>query len=389
MKKKQLQTLSKSILCISAFAMLFTSCGGKKQQQQQQPTAVQVETMKVSEGNTKLERAYPATIKGKTDIEIRPQISGFITKVCVQEGQHVKKGQLLFVIDQVQLEAAVRSAEAAVASAKSNVATNELTVANKKVLREKNIISDYEYQTATLALASAKASWNQANQGLIEAKKNLSFANVTSPSDGVVGSIPSREGSLVGPSYPALTTVSDISEVYAYFSLNEKELLGMTNSGENNLSGAIKKLPEVNLVLADGTRYPLQGKVETISGVIDQSTGSASVRASFKNTNNMLRSGSTGSILIPNPLSNVIEIPQKATYEIQDKKFVYIVGKDNKAVSTPVEVSPLNDGSNYIVTSGLKAGDVVVVEGVGTLVKDGVEIAPKAAGAVPQAQSAK
>lgn len=383
MKKKQFMEIGKAMVCLCAISLLLPSCGGKKQEQQQ-PTAVQAETMTVTEGSTNLEKSYPTVLRGKTDIEIRPQISGFITKVCVAEGQAVRKGQLLFTIDRVQLEAAVRSAEAAVASAKSNVATNQLTVNNKKMLREKNIISEYEFQTANLALQSAKAALSQAHQALVESKKNLSYANVTSPSNGVVGTIPSREGSLVGPTSAPLTTVSDISEVYAYFSLNEKELLSLSKNGEHNIGGAIKGMPEVYLALADGTRYSLPGKVETIAGVIDQNTGSASVRAAFRNTNNMLRSGSTGQIMIPNPQTGVMVIPQKATFEIQDKKFVFVVGKDHKAISTPIQISPLDDGKNYIVTSGLKNGDVIVIEGVGTQVKEGMEIAPKTQGAQSQ-----
>ncbi|MDD2961488.1 MAG: efflux RND transporter periplasmic adaptor subunit [Muribaculaceae bacterium] len=375
MKKEKFLTLGNLYLSLCLIASMFTSCGGGGAQQQM-PSAVQVETMKLAVGASNLDRAYPVVIKGKVDVDIRPQVSGFITKVCVNEGQSVRKGQLLFVIDQVQLEAAVRSAEAVVVAAKSVVSTNELTVANKKSLREKNIISDYEYQTAVLALASAKAQLHQADQSLVNARKNLSYSNVSAPFDGVVGSIPNREGTLASPSGQALTTISDISDVYAYFSLNEKEILALTNSGSENITKSINGMPPVSLILADGSRYPITGKIETISGVFDQNTGSASARAIFKNTNNMLRSGSTGTILIPNPQSNVITIPQGATYEIQDKKFVYLVGDSSKAVSTPIEISSLNDGKTYIVTSGLKAGDELVIEGVGTKVKAGTVIAP-------------
>lgn len=379
MKKTMFHKLSKQAFCIAIMAALLSSCGGKSEQQAAPPA--QVKTMAISLGSTTLDQAYPATIKGKTDIEIHPQVSGFITKVCVDEGQRVSKGQLLFTIDQVQLEAAVRSAEASVAAAKSSVSTNELTAKNKKVLYDKSIISDYEYQTAVLALHAAKAQLNQAQQSLVNARKNLSFANVIAPCEGVVGSIPNREGSLVSPSSQALTTISDISEVYAYFSLNEKEILALTQSGEKTIAAALKQFPPVVLVLADGSRYPLQGRVSTLSGVLDQSTGSASVRALFKNTNNMLRSGSTGSILIPKPSNNVIIIPQKATYEIQDKKFVYLVNDSSKAVSAPITILPINDGQNYIVTSGLKVGERIVIEGVGSTVKDGVMIAPETPGA--------
>ncbi|MEF9923290.1 MAG: efflux RND transporter periplasmic adaptor subunit [Muribaculaceae bacterium] len=384
MKKEILLSLSKKLFCLCATASLLTACGGSGNQVQQAPPA-QVETITIALGNANLERAYPAAIKGKTDIEIRPQVSGFITSVCVDEGQAVKKGQLLFTIDQVQLEAAVRSAEAVVAASNSSVSTARLTTANKKALYDKNIISDYEYQTAALNLQSAQAQLNQAQANLTNARKNLSYARIIAPSDGFVGSIPNREGSLASPSsQQPLTTISDISEVYAYFSLNEKEMLELTNNGEKSLNAAIKDMPTVSLQLSDGSRYPITGSISTLSGVIDQGTGSASVRALFKNTNHMLRSGSTGSILIPQPSTNLIIIPQKATYEIQDKKYVYLVGDSSKAVSTSITVSPVNDGQTYIVTSGLKVGDQVVVEGVGTAVKDGVVIEPRKAATKPE-----
>lgn len=374
-----------SALCVAAISGLLTACGGGGGQQQMGNMPTQVETMKIALGSANLEESYPATIKGKKDVEIRPQVSGFITKVCVDEGQVVHKGQVLFTIDQVQLEAAVRSAEAAVVSAKSQVATAQLTANNKKALHAKNIISDYEYQTSVLSLESAKAALNQANQQLVNAKKNLSYAVVKAPCDGVIGSIPNREGSLASPSSAQpLTTVSDISEVYAYFSLTEKDVLKLTENGARTLAQAIKDMPEVSLKLSDGTRYALTGHVSTVSGVLDQSTGSASVRALFKNTNGMLRSGSTGNVLIPQPSQNLIIIPQKATYELQDLKYVYVVGDSSKAVSRSIKVSPVDDGQSYIVTDGLKVGDEIVTEGVGTVVKDGVVIQPKGA----QAQGA-
>lgn len=384
MKKEMLLSLGKKLFCLSAVTGLLTACGGSGNQAQQAPP-VQVETMTIALGNANLERAYPASIKGKTDIEIRPQVSGFITKVHVDEGQAVRKGQVLFTIDQVQLEAAVRSAEAAVVASKSSVSSAQLTATNKKSLFDKNIISDYEYQTAMLSLESAQAQLKQAEASLITAKKNLSYSLVIAPSDGFVGTIPSREGSLASPSSQLpLTTISDISEVYAYFSLNEKEILDLTNNGKKSINAAIKDMPSVILQLSDGTRYPISGSVSTLSGVIDQATGSSSVRAVFKNTNNMLRSGSTGSILIPQPSTDLIIIPQKATYEIQDKKYVYLVGDSSKAVSAQVTVAPVNDGKTYIVTSGLKVGDQIVVEGVGTSVRDGVVITPEAAATKPE-----
>lgn len=366
-----------SAACAVAIMGLLTACGGGGQQQMG-TTAVQVETKTISLETVELNESYPVTIKGKKDIEIRPQITGTITEVCVDEGQAVSTGQVLFKIDQVQVEAQVRSAEAAVISAESTVATAQLTADNKKSLFEKNIISDYEYQTAVLDLQSAKAALNQANQSLINAKKDLSYSRVTAPCNGYVGSIPNREGSLASPSSAtALTTVSDISEVYAYFSLNEKQILSLTGNGAQTLAQAIAAMPDVSLQLADGSIYGLTGRVSTVSGVLDESTGSATVRALFKNTNSMLRSGSTGTILIPLPAQDVIVIPQKATYEVQELVYVYVINAEGVAESRNITVKATNDGQDYIVYDGLSVGEVIVTEGVGTSVKAGTAVQPK------------
>lgn len=380
MRKKMKCSILANVLVATGLIAMTTACGGNGEQQQA-GSAVEVATMKVTTGSINLNNAYPATIKGKTDIDIHPQISGFITKVCVEEGQNVVKGQTLFLIDDVELQAAVRSAEAAVVSAKSQVATTQLTADNQKKLLEKNIISSYQYQTAALSLQAAKAQLNQAQAALVQAKKNLSYAVVKAPCSGVVGSIPNREGSLASPSGAALTTISDNSQVYAYFSLNEKQVLELTNNGARSLESAINQMPLVKFRLSDGNVYAKAGRVSTVSGVLDSSTGSASVRALFANDNGMLRSGSTGEVLIPVNSQNVILVPQSATYEVQDMKYVYVVGDSSKAVSTPIKVLAENDGQNYVVTSGLKVGDVIVTEGVGTQVKDGVVIKPSNAAA--------
>ena len=384
MTKNKMSELSLKTHFLPAVAMaalmLLTACGSKGDaagQAAQGGAPVQVETYTVAMGSIDLVNAYPATIKGKTDIEVRPQISGFIPRVCVDEGQRVSRGQTLFLIDQVQLQAAVQQAQAAVTSAEAQVATAQLTANNQKQLLDKNIISSYQYETAALNLQAAQATLNQARAALVSARKNLSYSVVTAPSNGVVGSIPNREGSLASPSGPALTTISDINEVYAYFSLNEKQIIALTHSGAISLETAIKQMPTVQLRLSDGSTYANQGRVSTVAGVLNQATGSASVRALFPNNNGMLRSGASGEVLIPVNSSNVLLIPQKATYELQDMKYVYVVGADGKAVGTPIKVLPENDGKQYVVTEGLKEGDVIVVEGVGTLVRDGVTVASK------------
>lgn len=356
--------------------LALASCGGNGQAPQM--GAPELGVMTVSLSNSESENTFPAQIKGKTDIDIRPQVSGFITKVHVDEGQHVRKGQPLFTIDQVTFQAAVDQATAAVNSAQTAVSTAKRTADTKRELLAKNIISEFEYQTAQDDLARANATLAQAKASLVNAKKNLAYTVVTAPSDGVVGTIPNREGSLASPSSAQpLTTVSDNSQVYAYFSLTERDLLKMTEGGARSVNDAVKAMPAVQLRLSDGTTYPESGTVATVSGVIDNATGAASVRALFNNPTGILRSGSTGSIVIPQNSNDVIVIPQKATYELQDRRFVYVVGDSNKIASRHIDVTPVSDGQTFVVTSGLQPGDRIVVQGVGTSnVRDGIVITP-------------
>ena len=389
MKNRKVHSLA-ALAAVSATVFTFTSCGNKAQQQMPGAMAPEIGVITVEAGNSDLNSSYSATIKGKTDVDVRPFVSGFITKVNVDEGQYVTKGQPLFTLDQVQFQAAVDQANAAVNSARTALETAKLTAANKQRLFDKNIISEYENQLAKNSLAQAEAQLAQANAALTTARKNLSYTVVTAPSNGFVGSILNREGSLASPSMATpLTTLSDNSDIYAYFSLNEKDILELTKDGKT-LNQAIAQMPPVQLQLADGTIYPETGKVATVSGVIDKSTGSANVRARFKNDNGMLRSGSTGQILIPNHKENVILIPQKSTFEIQDRRFVYVVNDSNMTVSTAVTVAPENDGKQFIVTSGLNPGQRVVVEGVGTKVRDNMPINPvDAAARAAQAAAAQ
>ena len=374
---------------VSAAALVLGLSGCSGSQKQQQMPAPQIATMTGEQTPTTLQTTLPATIKGKTDIDIRPQVTGFITKVCVDEGQHVRKGQTLFVLDQVTFQAAVDQAQAQVNSAKTAVATAQMTYDSKKALREKNIISDYELQVSANQLAQAKSSLATAQAALTSAQKNLGYTVVTAPSDGVVGTIPNREGSLASPSSAQpLTTVSDNSEVYAYFSLTEKDILDMTEGGARSLDAAIKEMPAVQLQLNDGTIYPLEGKVATVSGVIDNNTGASSVRALFNNPGGRLRSGGTGAIIIPTSFDSALIIPQKATFELQDKRFVYVLGDSNKVVSTPITVSPISDGQTFVVTSGIRPGDVIAVEGVGTRLSDGMSIQPVDAAQLAAQQAA-
>lgn len=393
--KKSIRLNSMLALCGAlAASVALTACGGGASQFAINTGGTpEVDVLTVEKGNSDLSLSYPATIKGKTDIEIRPQVSGFITQVHVQEGQHVTKGQPLFTLDQVTFKAAVEQAQAQAAAAQAQVNAAEVGVRNaqlqlnnQKSLFDKGIISEYTYtlaqnqlSTAQSQLSSARSNLATAQAAVTSARKNLSYTVITAPSSGVVGTIPNKEGSLASPSMQVpLTTVSDNSDVYAYFSLNEKDILDLTDGGKRSLAAAIDALPAVQLRLSNGNIYGITGKVATVAGLIDQNTGAANVRARFANPSGMLVSGSTGSILIPQREENVILIPQKATYEVQDKRFVYVLNDSNKTVPTAIEVQSLSNGKDYVVTSGLKPGQRIVVEGVGSTIKTaGMEVKPR------------
>ena len=363
----------KSRIVLFAFCLtLLSSCGKKGFDMGGAPECA-VQTLQPATVN--LTSSYPATIKGKQDVEIRPQVSGFITKVCVDEGSMVRKGQVLFIIDPTQYEAAARSAKAAVATAEAAVSTQQITVDNKRALNKKNIISDYDLAMAENSLASAKAQLASAKAQLISAEQNLGFTNVKSPSDGIVNDIPYRLGSLVSPSIATpLTIVSDITEMYVYASLTEKELLELVRK-DGSQSAAVETYPEVQLQLSDGSTYDQKGKIETISGVINANTGAVSIRATFPNSNHLLRSGGMGNLIIPYHMENALVVPQKATTEIQDKKFVFLQQPDNTVKRNEITILNIDNGQEYVVTSGLKQGDLIVIENVGTL-KDGQTIKP-------------
>jgi membrane fusion protein (multidrug efflux system) len=366
------QTQSRQIVAFVVCLVLFASCG-KQKGQMEQSNEYAVRTLQAS--SAELENTYPATIRGKQDIEIRPKISGFITRVCVNEGSAVRKGQLLFTIDNVQYREAAKEAKASVDVAKAQLATAKLTYENKKQLQKQNVIGTFDMQTAANSLSSARASLAEAVASLIAARQNLAFCRITSPCNGVVGSIPFRVGSLVSSSSTeALTTVSNIQDMYVYFSMTEAQLLAMTRAS-GNANAALKSFPAVRLKLADGTVYSQTGKVSAVSGVINETTGSVSLRADFKNPVHLLKSGGSGSVVIPYSATNAIMIPQSATSEVQDKKYVYVVGSDNKVKNVEIAIADLDDGQNYIVTSGLSAGDRIVVQGVASL-KDGMQIKP-------------
>lgn len=362
----------KNYLFVAAIAAALTSCGGGGMPQLGDN---EFPVITVGSSSTALQTTYPATIKGIQDVEVRPKVSGFITKVFVHEGQVVSAGQVLFTIDSETYRAAVRQAQAAVNTAQAQLNTAKLTYENNKKLFEKNVIGQYELSTAQNTYSTAQAALMQAQASLASAKETLSWCNVTSPSAGVIGSLPFKKGALVSASsMEPLTTVSDITTMEVFFSMSESEILNLTKTS-GSAAAALSSMPAVKLQLADGTFYNHPGKVVKMSGVIDAATGSLSLIAHFANPERLLKSGGSGQIIIPTDDNHAIVIPQEAASEVQDKIFVYVVGQDNKVKYSEIKVNPQNDGKNYIVTSGLKVGDRFVCRGI-TKLTDGMEIKP-------------
>ena len=363
---------------VMACFMAAVSCG-------QAPTAMgpaEYAVMTIATTDREIPINYSATIRGRQDIAIYPQVSGTIFELCVNEGQTVSKGQPLFIIDQVPYKAALQTAEANVAAAKAGVATAQLTYDSKKELYAKNVVSQYDLLTAENTLLTAKAQLAQAEAQRVNAANNLSYTVVKAPANGVVGTLPYRVGALVSASIPQpLTTVSDNSDVYVYFSMTENQLLNLTRQ-YGSIANTLKHMPDVRLVLNDGSVYDRTGRIESISGVIDTSTGSVQLRAVFPNADGLLHSGGAGSVIVPNIHKDCVVVPQVATFELQNKVYVYKV-EDGKATSSMIDVEKINNGREYIVKSGLTPGDVIVAEGVG-LLREGTPIVVKGQGAAAQ-----
>ena len=368
---------------IAACCMAAVGCG-------QAPMAMgpgEYAVLTVSTTDREIPVNYSATIRGRQDIDIYPQVSGTISQLLVKEGQEVAKDQTLFIIDQVPYKAALQTAEANVAAAKAGVATAQLTYDSKKELFNRNVVSQFDLTTAKNQLLTAKAQLAQAQAQRVSAANNLSYTVVKAPSNGVVGTLPFRVGALVGPS-TKLTTVSDNSEMYVYFSMAENQLLDLMRR-YGSTAETLKSMPDVLLQLNDGSLYDDKGRVESISGVIDSSTGSVQLRAVFPNKHDLLHSGGAGNIVLPTVYTDCVVIPQTATFEIQDKVYVYKV-VDGKAVAGMIDVEKISNGREYIVKSGLTPGEVIVAEGVG-LLREGTPIVakhqPAPAAAAPAAQA--
>ena len=351
------------IITVFTLSIFFVSCN-KKDETKSAPPVSPYKVVQVTKENTTLIAEYPTKLEGITDIDIRPKVDGYIEKIYVDEGQEVKKGQLLF-----KLETQTATQDAAAAKAKVDAA--QVEVSRLKPLVDRKIISDVQLETAKANLANAKSTY----QGIIA---RINYATIKSPVNGIVGTLPLRIGSYVSSqTAQPLTRISDISKVYAYFSINEKEQLDiMMNAEGKTFQDKIGNMPPVNLVLSNGVAYQETGKIETFSGQANTQTGSFNVRASFPNPNRLLRSGASGTIQIPTNLKEVILIPQNATVELQDKRIALIVDKENKVKFVTIEVRAVSGGKYFVVDKGLTIKDKFLVEGVG-IVTEGTLIKPE------------
>jgi membrane fusion protein (multidrug efflux system) len=369
--------LKKLSLFIVAAIVVYscTSSSGNEPSYQMPPQQLPVVAVNALPATTYQE--YSASIEGTKDIEIRPQVNGYIEKIYVDEGAHVKKGQPLFLINDRPYQEALNNAKAAYNAAKANLATAEINVSKLKPLVESNIISDVQFKTAQSAYDAASANVAQAKAMVENAQINLGYALIKAPAEGYIGRIIFKTGSLVGTStVEPLTLLSDINKIYAYFSFSENDFLQFKNQFPgNSVEEKIKNLPEVELMLSDNSIYPKKGKVETVSGQFNNTTGAISFRATFPNTEGLIRSGNTGKIRIPRSSTKDLIVPQEATFELQDKVFVFILGDSNKVINAPIHVTGTS-GNYYLVDKGIAPGQKIVYAGFDRL-QDGAVIQPQ------------
>ena len=356
-------------IILLAASLLTVSCGdGKKQAQ----GSAQYQTMVVGSKDMTLSREYSARLTGRQIVEVRPQVSGCITRILTNEGEMVHKGQTLFIIDQVPYRAALEVAVAARNSAEARLATARMNYQNEQTLQQNNVVGGVSVETMHNALMEAEAALAQAKAQEVNARNNLSYTEVKSPVSGVASMIPWHVGSLVSSNISEpLVTVADDSEMYAYFSITENQVLDLM-AQYGSIAEFISKAPAVNLRLSNGQEYSEAGRISAVSGTVDTQTGAVTLRATFPNSGHVLHNGGSATIVVPTHRTNCIVIPQEATYELQNRTFVYRV-VDGKTKATPVTLFRQNNGKEYIVDDGLAVGDTIIAEGAG-LLKEGIVI---------------
>ena len=362
-------TFITAMTAVSLVMMLFAACG---EEQRKKHDEAQYQTMVVSRKDMTLERQYSGRLTGRQIVEVRPQVSGCIMRILTGEGQAVRKGQTLFVIDQVPYRAALEMAVAARKSAEARLATARMHYENETVLKEGRVVSDVSVETVRNTLLEAEASLAQAKAQEVNARNNLSYTEVKSPVSGVASMIPWHVGSLVGSNISEpLVTVADDSEMYVYFSISENQALDLI-AQYGSIAEFISKAPAVSLRLNNGQLYDQKGRISAVSGTVDAQTGAVALRATFPNAGGLLHHGGSATVVVPTHRKDCIVIPQEATYELQNRMFVYRV-VDGKTKATAVTLYPQNNGREYIVEEGISEGDTIIAEGAG-LLKEGVDV---------------
>lgn len=330
-------------------------------------------TLTISTQDFTIVREFTAMIESDQPADIRPQISGRITQICVKEGSRVKKGQPLVILDQVPYQAAVRNAEAKLNSAKAQLATARQNLEGKEQLFKQHVIGDFDLNKARNEAAEAEAALAEVKADLTTAQNELSYTVIKSPSDGVLSMIEYRIGELVDPSMEKeLTTISDPRHIYAYFGISEKTLYDLTQYYRCSIEELPDKMPEVTITTYWGKEMKHKGRIDAISGNVESTTGTVVIRASFDNPDGLFRNNSNATLMLPYSVKDAIVIPQEATFDIQDKIFVFKV-ENGLTKQTAIEIMPYHDGHNFLVTGGLKVGDVIIAEGAG-LLKEGIEV---------------
>jgi membrane fusion protein, multidrug efflux system len=356
--------------------LLLSSCGDDKKTTHTAAAPQTLSELTLGPRSTTIYNDFPATIEGIEIVQLRPMVDGYLEKIYAPEGANVTKGQLLFKIENPMYDQAVITAKAGVQSAEANVAAAKMNVEKVRPLVEKDIVSKYELESAQFTLQSQQAALDQANATLRNAETNVGYTTLRSPITGVMGSIPYKIGDLISSTTSnPLTSLARIDQVYAYFALSEKQLLNLSNRVPGaTLQDKLDHLPQVSLVLADGSAYPQKGKLETASGFISTGTGTVSLKAQFSNPTGLIRSGASTVVRIPRTIDTALLVPQSATYELQDKRFVYLLIANNKVISMPITSTPTNDGKYLVVSAGVKRGDKILLNGFN--LKDSTTVKP-------------
>ncbi len=362
--------LFKMLVVVLVCHLLYACKEEKKEDKPHGPA--HYKTMVVSAHDVTLYQPYTARISGRQIVEVRPQVSGNITQICIKEGDQVRKGQTLFVIDQTPYKAALEMAVASRRSAEAKLATARMNYRSEVGLQESNVVSSFSVETTRNALLEAEAALEQAKAQEHNARNSLSYTIVRSPLNGVASMIPWHVGALVSSSISEpLVTVADDHEVYAYFSITENHALDLIRQF-GSISRFLQQAPPVNLRLSNGDSYALGGHIDAVSGTVESTTGAVNLRATFPNPDRLLHNGGSATVILPTHINHCIVVPQEATYELQNKVFVYrVVNGLTKA--TPVEVRRQNNGREYIISKGLNVGDTIVAEGAG-LLKEGIKL---------------